>query len=152
MNLNEIVLSKKDELIATLCENIRIPSVEGPAAPGAPYGEDVRRSLEHALKAADALGFKTVNMDGHLGWCEYGEGEEMVAVLGHLDVVPAGEGWSVAPYGGEIIDGKIFDGGVNCAGTELGHIVIVAGGRQCSCGRRGCWEAYSSATGLTNMT
>ena len=54
--------------------------------------------------------------------------------------------------GGVIINGKIFDGGVNCAGAELGHIVIVAGGRQCSCGRRGCWEAYSSATGLTNMT
>lgn len=54
--------------------------------------------------------------------------------------------------GGVIIDGKIFDGGVNCAGAELGHTVIVAGGRQCSCGRRGCFEAYSSATALTNMT
>jgi glucokinase len=54
--------------------------------------------------------------------------------------------------GGVIIDGKIFAGGVNCAGAELGHTVIVAGGRQCSCGRLGCWEAYSSATGLTNMT
>jgi len=54
--------------------------------------------------------------------------------------------------GGVIINGKIFDGGANCAGAELGHTVIVAGGRQCSCGRRGCWEAYSSATGLSNMT
>ncbi len=54
--------------------------------------------------------------------------------------------------GGVIIDGKIFAGGVNYAGTELGHTVIVAGGRQCSCGRRGCWEAYSSATALTAMT
>ena len=54
--------------------------------------------------------------------------------------------------GGVIINGKIFDGGVNCAGAELGHTVIVSGGRQCSCGRRGCWEAYSSATALTNMT
>lgn len=54
--------------------------------------------------------------------------------------------------GGVIINGKIYDGGVNCAGAELGHTVIVAGGRQCSCGRRGCWEAYSSATALTNMT
>ncbi|MBQ9069987.1 MAG: ROK family protein [Clostridia bacterium] len=54
--------------------------------------------------------------------------------------------------GGVIIDGKIFDGGVNSAGAELGHTVIVSGGRQCSCGRRGCWEAYSSATGLSNMT
>ncbi len=54
--------------------------------------------------------------------------------------------------GGVIIDGKIFSGGVNCAGAELGHTVIVAGGRQCSCGRLGCWEAYSSATALTSMT
>lgn len=54
--------------------------------------------------------------------------------------------------GGVIINGKIFDGGINCAGAELGHTVLVAGGRQCSCGRRGCWEAYSSATGLSNMT
>ena len=53
--------------------------------------------------------------------------------------------------GGIIIDGKIYSGS-NGAGGELGHTVIVAGGRQCSCGRRGCWEAYSSATGLTNMT
>lgn len=54
--------------------------------------------------------------------------------------------------GGVIIDGKIFAGGVNCAGAELGHTVIDCGGRQCSCGRRGCWEAYSSATALTAMT
>ena len=54
--------------------------------------------------------------------------------------------------GGIIINGQIFDGGINCAGAELGHTVIVAGGRQCSCGRRGCWEAYSSATALSAMT
>lgn len=54
--------------------------------------------------------------------------------------------------GGIIIDGKIYPGGLNCAGGELGHIVIHHGGRQCGCGRRGCWEAYSSATALTNMT
>ena len=54
--------------------------------------------------------------------------------------------------GGVILDGKIFAGGANFAGTELGHTVIVAGGRPCSCGRLGCWEAYSSATALTKMT
>lgn len=54
--------------------------------------------------------------------------------------------------GGIILDGHVYSGGLNCAGAELGHIVIVAGGRQCGCGRRGCWEAYSSATALTNMT
>lgn len=53
--------------------------------------------------------------------------------------------------GGVIIDNKILTG-FNNAGAELGHIVIAAGGRQCSCGRLGCWEAYSSATALINMT
>ena len=43
--------------------------------------------------------------------------------------------------GGIILDGHVYSGGLNCAGAELGHIVIVAGGRQCGCGRRGCWEA-----------
>ncbi|MBQ7335974.1 MAG: ROK family protein [Clostridia bacterium] len=54
--------------------------------------------------------------------------------------------------GGGIIDGgKIFKG-FNSAAGELGHIVIHVDGRPCSCGRKGCWEAYSSATGLINMT
>ncbi len=53
--------------------------------------------------------------------------------------------------GGVIIGGKVFSG-FNYAGTELGHIVIEVNGRPCGCGRLGCWEAYSSATGLINMT
>lgn len=53
--------------------------------------------------------------------------------------------------GGIIIDGKVYSG-FNSAGAELGHMVIQKNGRQCGCGRRGCWETYSSATGLTNMT
>lgn len=53
--------------------------------------------------------------------------------------------------GGVVLDGKILCG-FNHAGGELGHIVIETGGRPCTCGRKGCWEAYSSATGLVNMT
>lgn len=54
--------------------------------------------------------------------------------------------------GGGIIDnGKIYKG-FNAAAGELGHVVIEVGGRPCTCGRRGCWEAYSSATGLIKMT
>ena len=54
--------------------------------------------------------------------------------------------------GGIILNGKIFAGGVNPAGAEIGHHVIATGGRQCTCGRRGCFEAYASATALTSMT
>ena len=53
--------------------------------------------------------------------------------------------------GGIISDGKVFKG-FNSAAGELGHIVIAVDGRPCSCGRKGCWEAYSSATGLIRMT
>lgn len=52
---------------------------------------------------------------------------------------------------GIIIDGKIYRG-ANFAGGEIGHTVIVLDGLPCSCGRRGCFEAYSSATGLVRMT
>ena len=53
--------------------------------------------------------------------------------------------------GGIIIDGKIYSGS-NFAGAEIGHTVIEVDGVQCSCGRKGCFEAYSSATGLIRMT
>lgn len=53
--------------------------------------------------------------------------------------------------GGIIIDGKIYSGS-NFAGAELGHMVIIKDGKECGCGRKGCWEAYASATALINQT
>ena len=53
--------------------------------------------------------------------------------------------------GGIVMDGKVYSG-FNYAGGELGHIVIEVDGAPCSCGRNGCWEAYSSATALIRMT
>ena len=53
--------------------------------------------------------------------------------------------------GGIIIGGKVISG-FNYAGAELGHMVIQVDGRPCGCGRKGCWEAYSSATALIRMT
>lgn len=53
--------------------------------------------------------------------------------------------------GGIIVNGKIYSG-FNYAGGELGHMVIEHNGRSCTCGRKGCWETYSSATGLITMT
>ena len=53
--------------------------------------------------------------------------------------------------GGMVIDGKLYSGST-FAGGELGHMVIVHDGVQCSCGRKGCWEAYSSATAIIRMT
>ncbi len=68
---------------------------------------------------------------------------------GHKDFVMITLGTGVG--GGIIINGKLYSG-FNHAGGELGHMVIVHNGVQCSCGRKGCWEAYSSATALIRMT
>lgn len=53
--------------------------------------------------------------------------------------------------GGLVMDGKVFSG-AGGRGGEFGHITLCSGGRQCTCGRRGCWEAYASVTGLINLT
>lgn len=101
----------KDELIRSLCTNIRIKSDAQPPEEGKPNGPGAASALEHALRVANQLGFATKDVDGYAGYAEYGEGPEMVAVLGHLDVVPAGDGWIHPPFAGIIDDGKIYGRG-----------------------------------------
>ena len=111
MRFNDLLEKSMPELICDLQGCIRIPSVYQADDSGYPYGKPVHECLEFMLKCAADMGFRTHNMDNQVGWAEYGEGEEMVAVLGHLDVVPEGDGWTVAPYGGEVKDGRIFGRG-----------------------------------------
>ena len=59
----------------------------------APYGEGPKKALDYALQLGKDLGLRVKNVDNKAGWVEIGEGEEMVGILGHLDVVPVGEGW-----------------------------------------------------------
>ena len=68
---------------------------------------------------------------------------------GYQDVIMITLGTGVG--GGIVIGGKLYSG-FNYAGAELGHVVIEYNGRPCTCGRKGCWEAYSSATALIAMT
>lgn len=127
MNLKEAVELQKEPLLKTLAESIRIRSVEDTPAEGAPYGKGVRECLDHALAVSKKLGFTAVNLDNQIGWCEFGEGDEMVAVLGHLDVVPEGEGWTFDPFGGEIKDGKVFGrGSMDDKGPTLAALYALA--------------------------
>lgn len=102
----------KDDLVEAIRESLRIKSVGGDPAEGAPYGEGPRKALDWTLDFAKRMGFRTKNVDNVAGWAEMGEGDEMVAVLGHLDVVPEGEGWTADPWGGELKDGMIYGRGV----------------------------------------
>lgn len=94
------------------------------------------------------LGVKKIYVENDANAAAYGEAA-YGASRGCRDSVMITLGTGLG--GGVIVDGKLV-AGTNFAGSELGHTVISVGGLQCTCGRRGCWETYSSATGLINMT
>ena len=81
MGFNELLEKSMPDLIRDLQGCIRIPSLYRSDDSGYPYGKPVQECLEYTLKLAENLGFRVHNMDNQLGWAEFGEGEEMVAVL-----------------------------------------------------------------------
>ena len=94
-----------EDYAAQLCRWVEVPSVKGEATPGAPFGKDVRRMLDVAMADAKAFGYETRDFDGYA--CDItlpGESEEAIAVLGHLDVVPAG--WVAAVTRGSYLRGR----------------------------------------------
>lgn len=111
MKLNVKVDELKEEIIKSSKELISIRSIQGEAEAGMPFGREVAKALNCALDISSKMGFKTVNLDGYIGYAEYGEGAEYVGVLGHLDVVPEGDGWIYPPYAAEIHDGKMYGRG-----------------------------------------
>lgn len=104
------VEKRKEELIENTRRFLQIPSVldESTSAPTAPFGKEVAEALHFSLELAKENGMRTKNLDGYVGYAEFGEGEEMVGILCHVDVVPPGDGWSVPPFAAEIIDGKLI--------------------------------------------
>lgn len=111
IDLHKEVLKYKDELIASLQESVRIKSVEEAAKPGMPFGEGPAKALEHFLSVGEKLGFEVKNFDNYVGHIDFGSGDEMLGILGHVDVVPEGTGWDHDPYGAEIIDNKMYGRG-----------------------------------------
>lgn len=101
------------DMIEKICQLVSIESVTGAEPqPGMPYGEKVDEALNYVLSLCDSFGFKTKNCDGQIGYAEIGEGEELIGILCHLDVVPAGGGWTVNPFEGTVKDGKLYGRGV----------------------------------------
>lgn len=108
----EYINSQKENLIKDLGEMIEIPSkLEGYDNLEYPFGKNINEALNKFLELGEKLGFKTKNIDKHCGYIEFGEGEELVGIVGHLDVVPEGEGWKHEPYKLTIEDGKIYGRG-----------------------------------------
>ncbi|MBR4018528.1 MAG: M20/M25/M40 family metallo-hydrolase, partial [Clostridia bacterium] len=99
--------SRREEIISALQKLITFKSVSCRSdVPGEPFGPECKKALTHTLSLCEDMGFKPVDMDGYIGYADYGKGEETLGILTHLDVVPEGEGWTKgAPYEGRVIDG-----------------------------------------------
>src|SRR5579862_4909500 len=96
------------EIIAALQGVLRIPSLKAAPEPNAPFGQCPREALDYTLALCERLGFRTHDDEGYAGHAEFGEGLEYVGVLGHLDVVPEGDGWHYPPYGATVDEGYVY--------------------------------------------
>lgn len=102
----------KDDLIKNLQELIEIPSVhEESSNQNEPFGKNTVRALNYILNLGKKLGFRTKNIDNYCGYIEFGSGDELIGVVGHLDVVPEGENWTYPPFDAQIVDNKIYGRG-----------------------------------------
>lgn len=106
-NKNEILSSAeqwlsthRQEMLRDLCDMVACPSVSRAdlAVPGAPFGADDSNMLEKALLCAAAHGFQVKNGDGYYGTAIYGDDENAIGIIAHLDVVPAGPNWIRKPF------------------------------------------------------
>lgn len=109
--LDVIIDSFKNDIVSEVVKLIRINSEKSTPLPGMPFGAGIGVCLEETLNLCSRLGFRTKNCDGYVGYAEIGEGKELIGILVHLDVVPAGNGWRFGPFDGEISDGRIYGRG-----------------------------------------
>ncbi|EOJ78473.1 dipeptidase PepV [Enterococcus faecalis] len=109
------VEARKDDLLEDLQNLLRINSErdDAQATPEAPFGPGPVAGLKHMLAYGERDGFTVKNVDNYAGHIEYGEGDETLGIFGHMDVVPAGDGWETDPYEPVIKDGKIYARGAS---------------------------------------
>lgn len=112
--MESMIDSWQGEMIDMLRGWVAIPSMathEASAPKGYPFGEEPRRVLDLALEDARKLGFEVDNVDGYAGAIQMGSGEKTMGMLCHLDVVPAGDGWTFPPFELTVADGKMIGRG-----------------------------------------
>ena len=105
-----------EAMISELDRLVRIESVEdrSQACEGAPYGPGPARALEEALALWASYGFEPHDCQGHVGYADWqGESPVQIGIIGHVDVVPAGQGWSFPPFRVTRRDGFLLGRGVS---------------------------------------
>ena len=117
-----------DEIVRIARALIRVRSVRETAQPGAPFGLGVRRAMDALFAEAERLGLeRRYDDEGYAAEIEIGEGDEIVGVLVHLDVVPEGDGWTVPAFAGTIQGGRLFGrGAVDDKGPAAAALAALA--------------------------
>lgn len=110
INFKVEVDKRRDELMKDLFSLLEINSERDDSQADAqhPFGPGPVKALEHFLAMAERDGYTTENIDNYAGHFEYGQGDEVLGIFAHLDVVPAGSGWRTDPYNPEVIDGQLY--------------------------------------------
>ena len=120
---------KEDALIAAVTRLCAIRSVKEDAQPGMPFGPGPAKCLDEALVLAGEMGLTTANYDGYVGTVDLNDKETSLHILGHLDVVGEGTGWTVTePYEPKVVDGCIYGRGVS---DDKGPMVAALMAMQC---------------------
>ena len=110
--LEKFIKENKENIIKNVQELIQIPSVYIKSSNSKyPFGKYINDALEYTLNLGKDMGFRTKNIDGYCGYIEFGEGDELLGIVGHLDVVPEGEDWTYPPFSGTVSNGCIFGRG-----------------------------------------
>lgn len=100
-----------NEMIEALQKLVSFQSIAKEEGPEYPYGKEVCGAKEYVLELAKSFGMRVEDVPDKYAYIEIGEGPRLIGILSHLDVVPAGDGWTQDPFGGEIVDGKIYGRG-----------------------------------------
>jgi succinyl-diaminopimelate desuccinylase len=112
MDIKKEFEKKRESFISDLQNLIRIPSVAGEAEGEYPFGRNVQDALEFMLGLGRSMGFEVKNVDNYGAHIDFpGSEAGIMAVVGHVDVVPEGDGWTHDPFGGELADGWIYGRG-----------------------------------------
>ena len=107
------MLTHQGELIEDLKTLCRVPSVGGPAEPGAPYGRQARKALDTAMELCAEYGPTVTDHAGRVMTADMGPTAPTLDILAHLDVVGPGDGWDTDPFEPvEKPDGYIYGRGV----------------------------------------
>ena len=110
--LNKYIDKMKDQIIDKTCGIINIPSVFNTNdGSNTPFGKHTVEALNYILELGKSFGFRTKNIDNKCGYIEFGEGDKLLGIIGHLDVVPAEDDWTYSPFNATVDNVNIYGRG-----------------------------------------